>query len=514
MEEEAKAPWLDTNYLIEIALRRRWLIILPLLLSGVIGLYLAFTLPRLYSATTLIVVQPQRVPADYVQSIVSTAIETQVNTLSKEILSRTNLEKIIRRFNLFDAPHQQGMFMEDKVAILRSRIQVEVSREGKRRSEANAFSVTYTDSNPSQVSAITNTLASFFIDENIKIREAQALGTSDFLQDELRAMKQRLEQTEKLLKDYRQQFMGELPEQLDSNLRILDRLQQEMSNKEESLRNAKSRLISLRNQAEQMASTNDTSPTGAFGNMSSAQLQEELNRLQARYTEKHPDIIRLKKILEESQYQKPGSRAPESPAIVETKIEIQNIQADLREIRNQIRFYSKRVEHAPQREQELLSLQRDYNNLQQSYQSLLNRQLEAEMAVNMERKQKGEQFRIIDPARTPQRPVFPNLQKLFLFSLAAGLAFGLGVCFLFEYKRKVFRRLEEVETYLDIPMLATIPAVLKSRDKLFTLLNTAMTVTAGVIVCITYALFVALIKFGESDLKHFFEEIYSSITTI
>jgi hypothetical protein len=85
---------------------------------------------------------------------------------------------------------------------------------------------------------------------------------------------------------------------------------------------------------------------------------------------------------------------------------------------------------------------------------------------------------------------------------------------LFEYKRKVFRRLEEVETYLDIPMLATIPAVLKSRDKLFTLLNTAMTVTAGVIVCITYALFVALIKFGESDLKHFFEEIYSSITTI
>ena len=125
MDEENSVRSLDISRLVEIAFRRRWLIILPLLLSGIAGLYLAFTLPRVYSATTLIVVQPQRVPSDYVQSLVTTGIEKQINTLSQEILSRTNLEKIIRQFNLFSDPDQQDMFMEDKVGQLQERIQVQ-----------------------------------------------------------------------------------------------------------------------------------------------------------------------------------------------------------------------------------------------------------------------------------------------------------------------------------------------------------------------------------------------------
>jgi polysaccharide chain length determinant protein (PEP-CTERM system associated) len=515
MEEEAKPSWLNANYLIEIALRRRWLIILPLLLSGVIGLYLAFSLPRVYSATTLIVLQPQRVPSDYVQSLVTTGIEKQLTTLSQEILSRTNLEKIIRQFNLFSKPEQKGMYMEDKVAVLRSKILIEVTRDsGRRRAEANAFSISYTDTDPKRVSAVANSLASFFIDENIKIRETQALGTSDFLQAELRAMKQRLEQTEKALKDYREVHMGELPEQLDSNLRILDRLQQELTAKEEGLRDARSRLIALRNQPDTAPATDTQAAAGGIGSMGLGQMQTELARLQARYTDKHPDIIRLKQSIREAQNNQVAGTLPESPAVTETRIEIQNIQAALAEIRSQIRFYSRRVENIPQREQELLSLQRDYNNLQASYQSLLNRQLEAEIAVNMERKQKGEQFRIIDPARTPQRPFSPDFKKLFLFSLAVGLGLGCGLCLLLEFKRKVFRRLDEVETYLGIPMVATIPTILKRRDKLFKLMNTAMTITAGGIVCTTYALFIALIKFGESDLKLFFQEIFSRVITI
>ncbi len=149
----------------------------------------------------------------------------------------------------------------------------------------------------------------------------------------------------------------------------------------------------------------------------------------------------------------------------EARLAINRLETEIGELRSQISYYQNRVEATPKREQELASLQRDYENIQTAYNSLLERKLEADIAVNMERKQKGEQFQILDSAALPQRPVEPDMQKLFLMFLAAGLGIGGGIVFLLEYLDTSFRRPEDIES-LGVSMLATIP-VITGRKEIF-----------------------------------------------
>ena len=207
-------------------LKHRWLLIIPFCIAMVVGMYLAIKLPKIYEAKTLILVMPQRVPTNFVKSIVTTDLDSRISTISEQILSRSNLEKIIEKYGLFSDPNYSGMFLEDKVAALRKSIVVKVNNG---RQGSNAFSISYRGSHPKTVMEVTNRLAGSFIDENLKVREAQAVGTSDFLADELKTKRQRLEEVEQKLREYRRQYMGELPEQLDANLRMLERLQTQLN---------------------------------------------------------------------------------------------------------------------------------------------------------------------------------------------------------------------------------------------------------------------------------------------
>ncbi len=203
-----KQEILKLFYYINLVLTKRWFLIIPFCISMVVGLYFSVISPEIYEAGTLILVEPQRVPTDFVKSIVSSDIESRISTIKQQILSRTNLEKIIGQFNLFSGPGQENMFMEDKLQSLRKRITVSVTRA---RRGSDAFSVSFKGQDPEVVMHIANTLSSYFISENLKIREAQASGTSDFLVDELDLMRGRLVEVENRLREYRIRYMGELP---------------------------------------------------------------------------------------------------------------------------------------------------------------------------------------------------------------------------------------------------------------------------------------------------------------
>lgn len=511
----------NLGYYIDLAFRRRWLIIIPFCLSMIVGIILVYTLPRIYQASTLILVRPQRVPEKYVSSIVDSDIESRINTISQQIMSRTNLEKVINQFNLFSEPGQGKMFMEDKIANLRRRIKIEVART--RRRDADAFSISFSGIQPEIVMRVANGLATFFIDENLKVREAQAVSTSDFLEDELVMMRQRLEGVEQQLKDYRKRYMGELPDQLETNLRMLDRLQMQLGKKQESLRDERGRLSAIEGQIEANRKYLTQSTIGlseAGDSVSLEQLRALLASLQGSYTDSHPDVIRLKsKIADLEKRYKSGELknstalsvgASADPTLVmaekrlaeqrrrrsEVQLEIQNIEMDMAGIERQIADYQKRVERTPKHEQELLTLRRDYNNLKQSYDSLVNRKLEAEIAVNMEKKQKGEQFSIIDPARLPQRPVSPDLQRLFFLMVAAGLGLGAGLVVLFDFFDSSLKRPESFEADLGIPVLATVPQIHQLRDlwrKRLNWIATVVSLTVAVCLLAGFAI-VAFIK--------------------
>jgi polysaccharide chain length determinant protein (PEP-CTERM system associated) len=508
MDQGSDLGFLDPKNILEIISRRRWIIIISLLLSGLTGIYLAFSLPKLYSATTTIMIQPQRVPEDYVQSLVTEGVGFRINEMQQEILSRTNVEKIIEKFNLLPETAGKQIFLENKVAQIRELIIVQVGKS--RRGPASSFSITFSDTIPERAASVANTIASMFIDQNLEIREAQAIGTSGFLEDELATMKQRLEETEKELSIYRQQYRGELPSQLESNLRKLDHLQNELADQEAGLRNARERLVALHNQAEGIESPDDQLGYKDYGNLSYDQLQAELTRLKARYTDKHPDIVRLKGLIAEYQTREFDDSRGKRRSVIETEKEIAKYEKAIAAIRQEMATYNSRVENLPQREQELLSLQRDYKNMRESYQSLLNRKLEAQIAVNMERKQKGEQFRVIDPARPPSKPSSPDMAKLFLISLVSGLGLGGAICFVLEYLNQVFRRPEEIENTLELPLVAILPVLVQPRDKLLRFLNGALTIMASGAVCLTYSLLGALILVDQSEIASIAKNLFNN----
>jgi uncharacterized protein involved in exopolysaccharide biosynthesis len=309
--------------------------------------------------------------------------------------------------------------------------------------------------------AITNALAGNFIDTNSKDREFQASGTSTFLESELENVRERLLIMEAELKEYRQRYMGELPEQLGSNLSVLQGLQNRLTAKEASLRDLRSRL----------SETEDLAPNGAADPNDIGSLRGQLADLMMRYTENHPDVTRLKNRIEELEHaavvngnagQVPISGVSRRKSVLlrdQTVLENQ-----IANLQNQIRIYQARVEETPKREQELISLKRDYDNLNNLYGSLLKRKLESEISVSMERKQIGEQFQIIDRAQLPKRPIAPDLRKIFVMTMGVGFGLGCGLAYLLEFLDSSYRRPEKVEEDFNIPIIATIPAIYSPKS--------------------------------------------------
>jgi polysaccharide chain length determinant protein (PEP-CTERM system associated) len=399
---------------------------------------------------------------------------------------------------------------------------------------ADTFSIIFTGTNPELVMRVANWLATSFINENLRMRESQVSGTSDFLSGELQTMRKRLQEVEATLGRYRKQYMGELPEQLDTNLRILDGLQRQLNEKQISLRDAKNRLVALENQIEarkrlqalqmevnrNVSASSGTKPSQPDKLLTLRELKAQLRSLRASYTDQHPDVINLKsKIeklernagkqgygsiteLEQNQSENKGQLVADNILAdhiqqrSEIKVEIHNLESDIAKIQFQVKGYQKRVEVTPKREEELLSLKRDYQNIQDSYKSLLNRKLEAEIAANMEKKQKGEQFRIIDPARLPKKPISPDLQKLFMMAVAVGLGIGGGLIFLLDFFNTSLKNLETFEEDLGVTVLATIPKVYQKKDVNLKRLNLVLTAASIVVaVCLT-AGFAALVLNG------------------
>lgn len=521
---EKKTDMIDPNFIIGIILKRRWLLILPFCIAMIVGTVLVVVLPRIYSASTMILVQPQKVPDEYVRSIVSADIDSRINTISQQILSRSNLERIIKEFNIFSEPDHQKMFVEDKLKSLRERISIDLIRED-RRGPADAFSISFKGTDPEQVMRVTNALAKYFIDENLKVREEQALGTSDFLDDELNDIRVQLEQQEEALKNYRARFMGGLPEQLDTNLRILEGLQLQLNMKNESLRYAKNNLILIEKQIEAasrsgvIAEGQETGPGLVYKTEDELELEtleDRLEQLKLNYTDRHPDIIKLQKKIQELRKKVDEDANTEQVVLPsgqpslgrrtlrdvdrqqllnereEIKIQIVALNSEIIEAERKIVFYQKMVQETPNREQELLSLNRDYQNIKESYDSLLSRKLESDISVNMEKKQKGEQFRILDAANLPQKPSEPDMKKLFILVVGAGLGLGGGLIFLLEYMDSSFRKPEEIDTLLELPVLGTIPRLYQPRELKLQKLNTIFSIFSVMVSLLLFAGFAAL----------------------
>jgi polysaccharide chain length determinant protein (PEP-CTERM system associated) len=501
---EAEKP-LDIRQYLEIALRRKWYIIIPLVCSTVISFGIYKYLPKVYQANTLILVQPQKVPEDYVRSTTTDSVINRLNTISQEILSRTRLEKVIEEFNLY-AELRNKEPMEGIVEKTRKAIEVKVQDNPRNERSRNSFSISYQGTDPRTVMLVTNKLASLFIEENLRVRELQAEGTSEFLTKELGGMEDQLKRKEQEIRNYRERNMGQLPQQLDANLRILERLNQQLQTTSENLRASEDRSILVQNQIDYLkkretllitkgpgknlvTSSEDTGseqPTGDPLITQLNNLKRDLSNAQAKYTASHPDVIDLKRKIEKLEANiktRQGGLTEDNPATPvldpaskrllaqytdqfnEAQLEVRRLRAEVRNLKEQIALYQKRIEDTPKREQELVLLTRDYDLLKTNYQSLLDKKIQAQMAENLERKQQGEQFKILDPARFPETPIKPDRNKILLIGVMMGLMTGLGLTWLRESLDRSLHSVSDVEVYLAIPVIATIPNLQEEKKR-------------------------------------------------
>ncbi|MGB9423156.1 MAG: GNVR domain-containing protein [Candidatus Acidiferrum sp.] len=425
-----------------VVVKYRW----PCLI-GTLALTLVFTtiiamLPNLYEATTTILVDPQQVPEKYVSAVVSPDSYARLNTLTQQVLSRTRLQEVIDKFHLYSDRH--NLSPEEKVEEMRRDISFDV-KQGSGM-ELSTFSLTYQGKQPVTVAAVANELADSFIHWNIQSRDEQVSGTRDFLSAELMTARRNLERQENALRQFKMSHLGETPDQTPNNLVVMTGLRSAL----QANADAMNRL-----DEEKMLLTHSPEPTNSSTippavpterdllEVQKRELEAKIEQLRLHYSDRYPDVIRathrLEQIKSQLQALPPDTTGPTADvsaaksdvpvrlAIIDK--EMKKLEADRDRIQSQMESYQGKVDVAPLREQELLELSRNYDTSKQHYQALLDKSFNIAMAADLEQNQKAERFRVLDPARVPEKPVKPPRKKL--IAASGILSFGLSLLILF-----------------------------------------------------------------------------------
>lgn len=478
-----------------LIVRRKWLVLSMFLIGVTIAAVLCVVLPKSYRSSTSILIEDQKIPDDYVKGIGGASIQERLTTIQQQVMSRTLLSQIIDEFKLYEGQVKR-IGLESAIEGMRKDIKVEtVGTTGARGKSVEAVTISFAHEHPMTAMQVTAKLASLFIEENLKVREQLVTGVSVFLEQELHEAKTALEAQERAISSYKTRYMGLLPEQLEANLRGLDRLQTNLHTTDEQWHNETEKLSALEKSIKEYQASGSTLAlpgTPAPGDYSGRdplvqrlrEVERQLTTLTATdYKSTYPDIVEAKQEIESlkmqlaEKYGDPAAETDKDPAktydsylqeLIKQKIalrtEVASLQERSRRLTAQIREFEHRVEQTPSREQEVMILMRDYENMQKNYQALLDKRLNAHVAENLEKRQKGEQFRILDPANLPQKLDSPNRLLIMILGVIGGCGFGVSLAVGRDRLFPTFKRRQEVETLPGIRVLATIPDFVTMYD--------------------------------------------------
>ncbi len=488
---------LDWRTYWEIAVRRRWWLMGPLFFLGLLGFAVARLWPDLYRSEALILVEQQKVPTQYVTPNVVADLQDRLQSMTQQILSRTRLERLIEQFNLYAREHAR-ITRDEVIDKMRSRVLVELVPAPGRPNDLTAFRISFSAENPRVAQQVANELTSIFIEENLQARAQQSSGTTNFLENQLEEARKDLDEQERRLREFKSRFLGQLPEQQQSNLQILSSLEAQLHASSDQLERAEQQRIYLESVRAQYRATqgslgaSDGGGRAASGTTTQATLRElrkQLAEQEAKYTAQHPDVIRLKEQIAhlESPEQPAESpltgrgkgdtgastaSEPADPSLIEiegrlkaTLAEIETRRRDVAELRRRIGGAQSRLSLTPLREQEMADVTRNYENARTYYQSLLQKKMQSGLATNLEKRQQGEQFRLIDPASLPQKPVEPNRLQIMFAGWLLGFCAGIGSTALRELTDTTIRTEGEMSALARLPILVSIPVLSSPREE-------------------------------------------------
>jgi succinoglycan biosynthesis transport protein ExoP len=490
--------------------RRKWWALLAF--SAVLGgtTSIALSLPDLYRSTATVIVEREQVSEAFVRPSVTGELETRIQMIREQVMSRARLTDLIGRLDLYPE-WRKNVPLDMVVERMRRDIRLElkgVEQPISGRNATIAFEISYLGREPHIVADVANALAGLYVKENTRIREGQAVRTAEFLRSQLQDIKKELDLHERRTSDFRLSHSTELPQQVEANLANLDRLNTQLRLNGESQLRALDRRERLEKELMEKASAPEAAPVASPDEQRLAKLKQELAELTDRFTDEYPDIVRLRSEVQalEERVAHASARAPASAAPMVSKPDLKQALTDLENelrsleeeeqgLRQAISGYLQRVENAPKRQQDLQALSRDYEAAKERYDALQKRYEEAQLAETLEQGRNVEQFRILDPAIPAREPAAPGRVRILIMGFVVALALAGGAVLTAEKINTSFHSIEDLRGAVTIPMLVRVSLIQTAADTRRRRWRTALAVVsaaAGLVVIVAGSHYVAL----------------------
>ncbi len=481
-------PMVPEDYL-TILRRRWWIVLLPLLVLPILAVAFSYTIPSRYLSQTLVLIESPKVPDNYVKPVVSADLDSRLASMREQILSRSHLQPIIERYNLYGTQH---LDMDDRIDMVRKDIEIQpIHSEVAHANGLPGFFISFKADDAHTAQLVCSDITSLFLNENTKQRTASAEGTTDFLKGQLADAKRALDEQDGKLAAFQRQYLGRLPGQENANSDMLTSLNTQLEavtqqlGRAEQDRSYMQTLLSQQSQGTIITSPGSSTGSSNFINPvqqeDQAQLQALLTQeaeLTAHYTDDYPDVIAVKRKIADLRKQMAKTSAPvqsgsgsSSASIpVHESLGVQQLRAQLHaadigieskrkeqaQLQSNISSYQARIESSPMIEEQYKELNRGYQTAQSFYDDLLGKMNQAKEATDLEKRQEGEQFQMVDEANLPDAPFSPK-RSLFLASGAGfGLVLGLLISGLLEYRDTSLRSERDVWAFTKLPTLGLI----------------------------------------------------------
>jgi polysaccharide chain length determinant protein (PEP-CTERM system associated) len=528
---------------LEILRRRKWVILFSFLLILFGAIVYCVLVQNVYKSSTKILIIPPTVAEGMVRTTQEVSTRDRLEIIQHEFLSSSRMMEVINQIGHSRLGFVKGGSEEGMVEKMRSGIVVQFERNEFRN--INTLTLSFEHESPRVAMDVASRLASFFIGENIRTREAVAQETSSFLTSQVEETRKKLEVQEDRIKRYKIQYGGELPQQELANQSRLQRLQDQIKSNRDAVARLEDRKIFMQTQISELegkirqveqnpwdttsASSPSATPNKLFIEL--AIRRKKLEEMNEKYTSLHPSVVQARWEVEKLEAkiakmrQAAKNAAPQStggandPSSSQDTADLTGTsweRGEVRRIREQVGAMNleisalkresvntvrtiddiqRKVERLPQREQEMVSLTRDYTNVKRSYDELLEKKLKATMGETLEAKQKGERFQILEPAILPIKPIKPNRLRVLGLALIASLLIGAGGSIGYEMLDPTLRGSKDFKSFFDIPILACLPVIQDDRTRRQIAIRRAAII--GGLVSILGAYVVFLVIYGQ-----------------
>lgn len=487
--------------------RHRWYALATAWIVSLIGWGLVTSMPSKFEASARIYVDTTSILGPLMQGLaVKPNLDQQVGMIARTLITRPNLEKVLRNSDL-DIRAKNNTEKEELIDMLQARIQL--IGTGK----DNLFSLTYWDSHPAQAKKVVQALVNIFVESSLGDKRKDSESARRFLDEQIKSYEQKLVLAENSLKDFKQKNMGIMPDDKQNYYGRLSDASARLNQAQLELKEAENGRDAIKSQVagEDPILLPDETPSevadaerGRSGYKRNPELDERIQSLEKnldayrlKYTEQHPDILATKRILAQLQDQKEkenqaakvdeeieqAKHAVEAKAsgeknvmqtrrqnlnpvfqqlkvaLGEAEATVASMKARVNEFQNRLSDLKNQATMVPQVEAELSQLNRDYEVNKANYEKLLARRESATMSNEMDAGTGGMDFRVIDPPRVPLAPSSPNRPMLYTFVLLGGLLSGLALAFAMSQIRPMFSDRDGLREFTGLPLLGSVSMI-------------------------------------------------------